>query len=79
MFPEAPTHAYMSVKQTIEENIESISSDEFGMDNDINTEDYSQLSHIRPSISEFFWAVKIIQLKPCAKKCAKNYLKTGIF
>ena len=54
MFPEAPAHAYMSVKQTIEENIELISSDEFGMDNDINTEDYSQHSHIRPSISKFF-------------------------
>ena len=39
MFPEAPKHTYMSAKQTLEKNIESISSDEFGINNDINTED----------------------------------------
>ena len=49
MFPQAPKHAYMSAKQFLEENIESISSDEFDIDNDINTEEQSKLSHIRPS------------------------------
>ena len=37
MYPEAPKHTYMSAKQIIEENIESIISDEFDIDNDINT------------------------------------------
>ena len=72
MFPEAPKHTYMSAKQSLEENIESISNDEFGMDNDINAEDQSQLSHMRPSISEFNCTVRIIQFKLCTKKCAKN-------
>ena len=47
MFPEAPKHTYMSAKQILEENIESISSDEFDMDNNRDTEEQSQLSHIR--------------------------------
>ena len=47
MFPEAPKHTYMSAKPILEENIELISSDEFGIDNNINTEEQSQLSHIR--------------------------------
>ena len=75
MFPEAPKHAYLSAKQILVENIESISSDDFDMDNDINTEEQSQLSHIRPSKSKFFCAVRILQLKLCAKKCAKNPIK----
>ena len=47
MFPEAPKHTYMSAKQILEENIESISSDEFDMDDNRDTEEQSQLSHIR--------------------------------
>jgi hypothetical protein len=37
----------MSAKQILEVNIESISSDEFDMDYNIDTEEQSQLSHIR--------------------------------
>ena len=47
MFPEAPKHTYMSSKQILEENIESISSDEFDMDDNRDTKEQSQLSHIR--------------------------------
>ena len=43
MFPEAPNHTYMSAKPILEENIEWISSDEFDMNNNINTEEQSQL------------------------------------
>ena len=75
MFSEATKHAYMSGKQILEENIDSISSDEFDMDNDINTEEQSQLSHIRPSKSEFFCAVRILELKLYTKKCVKNSIK----
>ena len=50
LFSEATKHTYMSAKQILEENIASISSVEFDMDNDINTEEQSQLSHIRPSM-----------------------------
>ena len=39
MFPEAPKHTYMSAKQILEENIESISSDEFDMDDNRDTEE----------------------------------------
>ena len=46
MFTEATKHNYMSAKQILEENIESIIRDEFDMDNDINTEEQSQLFHI---------------------------------
>ena len=49
LFSEASKHAYMSATQILEENIDSISSDEFDMDNNINTEEQSQFSHIRPS------------------------------
>ena len=49
MFSEATKHAYMSAKQILGEKIDSISSEEFDMDNNINSEEQSQLSHIRPS------------------------------
>ena len=70
MFPEATKHAYMSAKQILEGNIDYISSDGFDMNNNINTEEQSQLLHIRPSKSKFFCAVRILQLKLCTKKCA---------
>ena len=63
MFPEAPKHTYMSAKQILEENIESISSDEFDMD-DINTEEQSQLSHIRNIVKKAHTKTKkAIQIK----------------
>ena len=47
MFTEAHKHTYMYAKQILEENIESIISDEFNMDNNKNTEEQSQISNIR--------------------------------
>ena len=52
MFPKASKHTYKSAKQIIEENIELISSDEFDIEKDINTEEQSQLSHIRNIVSK---------------------------
>ena len=70
MFPEAPKHAYMSAKQILDENIDLISSDEFDMDNNINTKEQSQISHIRPSKTELFCALRILHLKVYINKCA---------
>ena len=47
MYPEAPKHTCMSAKQILKENIESISSDEFDMEDNRNTEERSQLSQIK--------------------------------
>ena len=50
MFPEAAKRIYKDATQVLDENIESISSDEFDMDDITNTDKQSQSSKITNAV-----------------------------
>ena len=50
MFPETAKHMYKSAKQVLEENIVAFSSDEYDVDENINSEETSPFSKIKEKI-----------------------------